>query len=598
MLPLLLIPSQGWSSHAGYDSVVGGARIHEAMDDIKSIYGIAEVTDAYNNNDRGAALNSDNGNKDWRSFGFWAVSTFGRDVAEHQNGFNYNAYLFGIKDMQYTKSLKIGERNGVVNSKYEDGVLLVQVIWGNPSLFAYFGGNVEAKNFPSLTKEQKDVMVANAQSKAIAYANMLEKALVQNAAYDDAPEMSDGSIKVVEIVGEVEYKEPDKDFVPLTVGTVLKQGWYVATGFESEVVLDFGYAELTVPQLTQLRIDEFTSKENIKKTQMYLFVGAIAAKVKHTDAIRSDFSVTTPTANSSIRGSEMVVKYDENTRITTVYVTEDQAYVKGVSDEVIIVGENQKTVVNGDGSVSEPESFTAAELPFTQRPGPATEPKADQMNQVSEVGNQIVQTSGDAIQKVEQTVQSGKNCLIATAAFGSELTPQVQFLRNFRDRQIMSTLAGSSFMNVFNAWYYSFSPYVANYEREQAWFQNTVRMIIYPLLGILQVSQLGYVHMEGEYGAVVSGFVASSFIGALYFWPFALSISRIRSARFNYRLALFAIAIASLSVITSILTGNTLALMTSTSVFVLTILSISAVLSAKVIAMLMSRFRFEIKSWQ
>ena len=39
-------------------------------------------------------------------------------------------------------------------------------------------------------------------------------------------------------------------------------------------------------------------------------------------------------------------------------------------------------------------------------------------------------------------------CLIATAAFGSELAPQVQFLREYRDNTIMATASGYSFLNV------------------------------------------------------------------------------------------------------------------------------------------------------
>ena len=35
--------------------------------------------------------------------------------------------------------------------------------------------------------------------------------------------------------------------------------------------------------------------------------------------------------------------------------------------------------------------------------------------------------------------QKGGGCLIATSEFGSELSPQVQFLRNFRDNRILST---------------------------------------------------------------------------------------------------------------------------------------------------------------
>ena len=66
-------------------------------------------------------------------------------------------------------------------------------------------------------------------------------------------------------------------------------------------------------------------------------------------------------------------------------------------------------------------------------------------------------------------------CLIATAAFGSELAPQVRFLRNFRDQHIMSTSASPSFMSIFNTWHYSFSPRIADYEQEQPWLQYDER---------------------------------------------------------------------------------------------------------------------------
>lgn len=124
-------------------------------------------------------------------------------------------------------------------------------------------------------------------------------------------------------------------------------------------------------------------------------------------------------------------------------------------------------------------------------------------------------------------------CLIATAAFGSDLAPQVQFLRVFRDQNILSTAAGSSFMNVFNTWYYSFSPSVANYERGQPWMQQVVRASIYPLLGVLTLSQGAYSVFPGEYGAISAGLIASSLIGAMYFFPFALAIKRVRKYRLD-----------------------------------------------------------------
>jgi peptide/nickel transport system substrate-binding protein len=198
--------------------------------------------------------------------------------------------------------------------------------------------------------------------------------------------------------------------------------------------------------------------------------------------------------------------------------------------------------------------------------------------------------SGEFTVQAPPQPQQPSGCLIATAAFGSELTPQVQFLRQFRDQKILNTLAGSSFMNVFNSWYYSFSPYVADYEREQPWLQQIVKASIYPLIGILQTSERVHSSIDGEYGTIAAGFIASSMIGALYFWPFALSIKQVRVSRFNYKLALSVITIAFVGVVASLLTQNELALMASTSLFVLTLISVSAVLSAKSIIEIKKRF--------
>lgn len=183
----------------------------------------------------------------------------------------------------------------------------------------------------------------------------------------------------------------------------------------------------------------------------------------------------------------------------------------------------------------------------------------------------------------QQTPGNKSKCLIATAAFGSELSPEVQFLRGFRDNHILATTSGSSFMTIFNAWYYSFSPYVADYERQQPWLQQIVKTSIYPLLGILTISEKGFSSVQGDYGAVVAGSIASSMIGAVYFWPFALSVKQVRKNKFNYQLAVLLIGIVGISVLGSILSQNKYALMITTSLFVLTLLSISAVLAAKLI---------------
>src|SRR6185503_18843414 len=76
---------------------------------------------------------------------------------------------------------------------------------------------------------------------------------------------------------------------------------------------------------------------------------------------------------------------------------------------------------------------------------------------------------------------------------------------------------------------YSFSPAVADYERGQPWLQQTVRIAIQPLLGILRISEKAYSLIPGEYGSMSAGIVASSMIGATYFWPAALPFAKLKS---------------------------------------------------------------------
>lgn len=118
-------------------------------------------------------------------------------------------------------------------------------------------------------------------------------------------------------------------------------------------------------------------------------------------------------------------------------------------------------------------------------------------------------------------------CLIATAAFGSELAPQVQELREFRDGLALKTMAGASFMNVFNGWYYSFSPNVADYERGQDWLKGAVRTSVYPLLGILDLSTSVFhtLSFNNEAAIVGAGLTASLLIGLLYFAPLSAVIA-------------------------------------------------------------------------
>ncbi len=94
-----------------------------------------------------------------------------------------------------------------------------------------------------------------------------------------------------------------------------------------------------------------------------------------------------------------------------------------------------------------------------------------------------------AIQNIIQKEEEGGGCLIATAAFGSEMAPQVQLLREIRDNQLMNSNSGLIFMTAFNQMYYSFSPYIADIERESPIFREMVKLSITPMLSTLSIME-------------------------------------------------------------------------------------------------------------
>ena len=126
--------------------------------------------------------------------------------------------------------------------------------------------------------------------------------------------------------------------------------------------------------------------------------------------------------------------------------------------------------------------------------------------------------------KLESTESGG--CLIATAAFGSELAPQVQQLRELRDNQLLQTESGTSFMKLFNNFYYSFSPIIADYERENPAFREVVKIAITPMISSLSI--LNYVDMDSESKVLGYGISLILLNIGMYFAAPAIIIYKIR----------------------------------------------------------------------
>lgn len=169
-------------------------------------------------------------------------------------------------------------------------------------------------------------------------------------------------------------------------------------------------------------------------------------------------------------------------------------------------------------------------------------------------------------------------CIIATATYGSELSPEVQMLRNLRDRDVLRTLAGTQFMKVFNSFYYSFSPQVARVISENNGLKAVMRYLLYPLIGILWASQqiYGALGFNPESAVVVAGLFAGGMIGLTYALPFifgvCLLVWRVTGRRLTRRHVAISVGVLVIAlgfILVSELTGLVLLMQFSTSLVVL-----------------------------
>lgn len=101
----------------------------------------------------------------------------------------------------------------------------------------------------------------------------------------------------------------------------------------------------------------------------------------------------------------------------------------------------------------------------------------------------IIRNGGDSLTltcqaKIASTTSSG--CFIATAAYGTEMEPEVEVLRNFRDETLEDSRLGRAFVDT----YYVVSPPIADFIRERDTLRAVVRLSLTPIVETLE--KIGY----------------------------------------------------------------------------------------------------------
>lgn len=183
--------------------------------------------------------------------------------------------------------------------------------------------------------------------------------------------------------------------------------------------------------------------------------------------------------------------------------------------------------MSGFGSIEEPEKTFQPPPNEASKKTTSEKPTDNKQNPVCGAGT--VEKDGLCIPANNEKTSQNQNggCLIATAAFGTELAPQVQMLREIRDNVLFSTGAGTSFMIGFNEFYYSFSPIVADLERQSPLFNEIIRTTITPMLSTLSI--LNYVDVDSEQDLLGYGIGIILLNIGMYFVAPAVILIKIKS---------------------------------------------------------------------
>jgi hypothetical protein len=166
-----------------------------------------------------------------------------------------------------------------------------------------------------------------------------------------------------ELNGTVELKpEGTSAFVPARAGDLVALNTIISTGFKSTAVITLGSAVITVQPITRLSLAEISSAWENERLRVNLSTGRIRVNVKPPSGGKTDFTVRSPSATASVRGTEF--EFDT----WTVQVIEGTVAFSGSHGLMLISAGGSSQVDPVTGRVADPiETSAAALLP----PAPA-----------------------------------------------------------------------------------------------------------------------------------------------------------------------------------------------------------------------------------
>ena len=324
------------------------------------------------------------------------------------------------------------------------------------------------------------------------------------------------------LVTQESYETLDKIALLETAPNGMAFQWGEAEILKTEVVSSSQVSdllELDKPERMEKPTGEISGSQYSNKKLGFSFLapeGWALQQPQKTQPTIPDVAAVGPKVNG-IPPAIYISVNEKNGKSFEEYITEvkDSLQKSIESGELMILNEN-KIMVNGKSAyeinvvqafaneagntvnmklksiiISGPEKFYTIGYANSEENFDSTLDLFDKsLNSFTILSNEI------SLQTNNETQNNGGGCLIATAAFGTELAPQIQLLREIRDHTVLETHSGAAFMSVFNSFYYSFSPTIADLERQNPMFKEVVKIAITPMMSTLGILQ--HVDIDSE----------------------------------------------------------------------------------------------------
>ncbi|WP_149553882.1 FecR family protein [Treponema pectinovorum] len=231
---------------------------------------------------------------------------------------------------------------------------------------------------------------------------------------------------VVSSKGKAEVQKGNS-WAKLSVGNSLKKGDVIQTGFKSEVILKIKNSTVTVAPLSRVTIEQLAEKTDKDDTRLFLDTGSLKSDVKKTADRRVGFTVRSPVATASVRGTVMGVTNTFRSTEIVGYEGSVAAWKSSGNQTASVASDDESThstteKENSASAVSDGQAAAGAILVKKNMTSSFTEtavvtPMENAAKEATDVGGTKTPTTQAGLASTEETKTAKKANVVISVSF-------------------------------------------------------------------------------------------------------------------------------------------------------------------------------------